>query len=406
MFRFWRQVCLVGLVLAGGLFAISKLSTVPEKVTAVPGANEFALDLYRQIAADHEGENIFISPFSIRCALAMAWEGARGETAEQMAVALKLPEVEGAEVHGGFGSLTRALNAKDKPYEFNVANALWIDRTLPLVEAYVQQITSAYGAGIRQVDFISNHELARAKINQWVEDKTHEKIQGLMPKGTLTKETRMVLANGVYFRGQWATQFGPALTREGLFTLADGTEVQVPMMQRNHAKMGIHHVEGFSAMELPYVGDDLSMVVLLPSEDSDIHTLESKLTPDIIAAAVSQLHELKVDELRMPRFKISPTLSYTLKGSLQAMGMELAFTNQADFTGINSREARLFITDMMHKGFIDVNEQGTEAAAAAVGRQMKGRSMVLIDRPFLFMIRYRPTGEILFFGRVLDPREK
>jgi serine protease inhibitor len=407
MFRFWRHACLavLVLVLTGGLLVISNVTSTP--AVSVPGGNEFAIDLYRRIAAEHEGENIFLSPFSVRSALAMTWEGARGETAEQMAEALKLPEVEGAEVHSGFGSLTRALNAKGKPYEFNVANALWVDQTLPLVEAYVQQITTAYGAGVDHVDFIHKHEAAREKINQWVEGQTQGKIKGLMPEGTVTPGTRLVLANAVYFKGQWAMAFHPARTRDDTFTLVDGTEIQIPMMERKDAKMGILHVGGFSAMELPYVGDELSMVILLPSHKSDLAALELDITAEAINTAIDNLHEKEVDDFRMPKFKIT-TDSYRLNEPLQSMGMELAFKDQADFTGLSPQGSDLFISDVMHKGFVEVNEAGTEAAAATglTLEAAEAEMPVVINRPFLFMIRHRPTGEILFFGRVLDPRER
>ena len=406
MFRFKRQVCLVVLVLflAGGLVLVSGVASPP--TMAVPGGNEFALELYRRIAAEHPGENVFLSPFSVRSTLVMAWEGARGQTAEEMAEALKLPDVERAKVHAGFGSMTHALNVGGKPYEFNVANALWVDQTLPLVEAYVQQITHAYGSGLSQVDFMHQHEAARKKINQWVEEHTQAKIKDLMPEGTVTPDTRLVLANAVYFKGQWATKFDPERTREDTFTLADGTEVQVPMMERVDAMMGIHHVEGFSAMELPYVGDELSMVILSPSRDSDLAAMELDLTAEAIKTALDNLYEREVDIFRMPKFKISPTDSYRLNEPLQSMGMGLAFTEDADFTGLSPLGRNLFISDVMHKGFVEVNEEGTEAAAAT-GVSVAATSMpmpVVINRPFLFLIRHRATGEILFFGRMLDPR--
>lgn len=410
MSRCWLKACMVvlalALVLAGGLVVMSNEVSPP--AVAVPGGNEFAVELYRRIAADHEGENIFMSPFSVRSALAMTWEGARGQTAEEMAEALKLPDIERAEVHAGFGSMTHALNAEGKPYEFNVANALWVDDSLPLVDAYVQQITSAYGAGVSPVDFRYQHDAAREKINEWVEDQTREKIKGLMPEGSIDEDTRLVLANAVYFKGQWATKFDPKRTRDGTFTLADGTEVQVPMMVRKKAEMGVHHAEGFSAMELPYVGDELSMVILLPSHKSDLAAMELDLTAEAINTAIEHLREREVQIFRMPKFKIAPADSYRLNEPLRSMGMELAFTDQADFTGLSPQDMDLLISDVMHKGFVEVNEVGTEAVAATgeVAWPASEQMPVVIDRPFLFLIRHRATGEILFFGRVLDPRER
>lgn len=404
MLRFCLITCLFVMSLL--LVACDRAAAEEEAVQSVPGGTEFALDLYRKIAAEHEGENIFISSFSLRSALAMTWEGARGRTAEEMAEALRLPDIDRPQVHAGFGSMTRALNAKDKPYEFNVANALWLEQTWPFDEQYLKQITSAYDAGPNQTDFMHQSEAARTAINKWVEDQTNEKIKDLMPEGTITEDTRLVLANAVYFKGQWKEKFDPDKTRDGDFTLIDGTVVQVPMMTRINKKVRFGAGDGFAIIELPYVGDVLAMAFLLPMRGDDMAGIELKLTPGRINAAVESLHEQRMNFFQMPKFRIS-TDSYRLNDALKSMGITIAFERgRADFTGLSPLGSQLYISDVMHKGFVDVNEEGTEAAAATgAAVAAASESSWIIDRPFLFLIRHRPTGEILFLGRVLDPRE-
>lgn len=406
MFNVWGRACLVLLSLC--LVSCQEQEhedDEPVVVTAVPGGGEFALDLYRQIAAEHEGESLFFSPFSVRSALAMTWEGARGETADQMAAALKLPELAGSDIHAGLGSMTRSLNAKGKPYEFSVANAVWVDRTLLLADSYVQQIKDAYRVGIEQADFIRQPESERVRINQWVEQQTRDRITDLMSSGTVTEDTRLVLANAIYFKGQWAEKFDGNLTRDSGFQLANGTHVLVPTMKRTNEKLAVSHGEGFRLLELPYVGNTLSMVILLPHRADGLTKLEESLTVEVLDTVLNELHEREINMFQMPKFKVSPGESYRLNSALQAMGMVRAFVPGADFTGLSPSGGNLFISDVMHQGFVEVNEEGTEAAAATgVGVMATSASMVNVDRPFLFLIRHRPTGEILFMGRVLDPR--
>ena len=407
MSRFRLITCLLTAYMYLGV-CTDRASAEAEAAKAVPGGTEFALDLYRKIAADHEGENIFISPFSVRSALAMTWEGARGQTAEEMAGALRLPDIDQALVHAGFGSMTRALNAKDKPYEFNVANALWLEQTWPFEENYLKQIASAYDAGLNQADFVSQYEAARTAINGWVEEQTNEKIKELMPEGTVTQDTRLVLANAVYFKGQWKAKFDPDKTRDGDFTLIDGKVVRVPMMTREDTKIGFTSGEGFYARELQYVGGQLSMVILQPSRGHTLSELESGLTAETMDAAFNKFFEHEIETFRMPKFRIT-TESYRLNECLMAMGMRLAFADGgiSDFTGMSSYGRKLHISHVLHKGFVDVNEEGTEAAAAtgAGVALLSAQLPLVIDRPFLLLIRHRSTGEILFLGRVLDPRE-
>lgn len=404
MLRFGLVACLLSSCLSLSA-CTDRASGDNGPVKSVPGGTEFALDLYRRIAAEHHGENIFISPFSVRSALAMTWEGARGQTAEEMAGALRLPQIDRPQVHAGFGSMTRALNVKDKPYEFNVANALWLEQTWPFEEAYFQQITGAYGAALNQADFLTQHERARAAINDWVEDQTNEKIKELMPEGTITDMTRLVLANAVYFKGRWKEKFDPGQTRDGDFTLTNGTVVQVPMMRKTSTAIRQGNSDDLMVIELPYVGDALTMVILQPYPRKTLADLEARLTPERLATALENMQERVLSHFQMPKFKIT-TDSYRLNDALMSMGMETAFTERADFTGLSPMGNQLLISDVMHKGFVDVNEEGTEAAAATGVSVMAAFSVTLaIDRPFLFLIRHRPTGEILFLGRVLDPRE-
>lgn len=404
-FRGWVFAAVVAVLLLGFVVQMGGRVSDSETVETVPGGTAFTLELYRGVAAEHEGENIFISPFSVRSALAMTWEGARGRTADEMAAALRLPETDRPSIHAGFGSMSRHLNDEGKPYAFNVANALWLEQTFPFVESYLQQITTAYGAGLNQADFIHHPKVERSAINHWVEKQSDEKIKDLMPEDTIKDTTRLVLVNAVYFKGQWAEKFDPELTRDGAFRLIDGTQVQVPMMQRMNAKVLQGSGERFVAIELPYVGDELAMLILLPGYGKTVLDLESQLTPGALDAVLENMHEHELTVFTMPRFKIE-TESYRLNDALKSMGMERAFEQGgADFTGLSPLGRQLFISDVMHKGYVGVNEEGTEAAAATgVGVRATFASSLMVDRPFLFMIRHRPTGEVLFFGRVMDPR--
>jgi len=376
-----------------------------EPMSPAESNNAFALDLYAELRAQ-EG-NVFCSPFSIWTALAMTYAGARGETAEQMAHALRFalpPE----ELHPAIGELIQDLNARQERgnYQLSVANALWGQKGFEFHEQFLRLTRRHYGAGLEEVDFKADVEAARLRINEWVEQKTQGKIQDLIPRGVLTALTRLVLTNAIYFRARWASVFDERATREEDFTLLEGEKVRVPMM-RQTGRFGYAEHPGLKVLELPYVRHELSMVILLPTAPDGLPELEQDLDAEHVDRWLGQVRSERVN-VAMPRFTM--TSRFRLDKVLQELGMSAAFRPvEADFTGIAHRED-LHIQAVLHQAFVDVNEEGTEAAAATavavaatsapMGRPKEFRA----DHPFLFLIRDRRSGCILFIGRLMDPR--
>ncbi|HUX17151.1 MAG TPA: serpin family protein [Phycisphaerae bacterium] len=374
-----------------------------EDVQAVAGGcNRFAFDLYAQLRGA-EG-NLFLSPYSISTALAMTYGGARGQTADQMAKVLCLPA--GVEaVHAAYGALQNDFNVAGEGGEFDlfVANRLWGQKGYAFLKEFLTLVEKNYGAGIKQVDFAGATEEARKTINAWVEKQTQDKIQELLPPGVLDAQVRLVLTNAIYFKGRWAEEFHKRLTRDEDFFLTPEKKAAVPMMHQT-ADFGYFEGDGLQALELPYRGDRLAMVVLLPKAKDGLAALEASLSADKVAEWVGKLHRREV-QVALPRFKT--TAEFSLKDTLVAMGMAAAFGGDADFSGMTGAKD-LFISAVVHKAFVDVNEEGTEAAAATavvMGRAAmpEPAPVFCADHPFLFLIRDTKTGAILFFGRILDP---
>jgi len=364
--------------------------------------NAFAADLYAKLA---EGKgNLFFSPFSISTALAMTHAGARGQTAEQMAKALHfvLPQ---DKLHAAMGGLVRQLNeaGKQESAKLIVANALWGHRDFAFLKPFLAINDRYYQAGLRRVDFASP-ESARATINGWVADQTNQLIPELIQRGLIDAETRLVLTNAVYFKGTWLTQFEPKRTREQPFTLATGDKVQAPMMHRT-GHFGYAEAMGWQALELPYQGRELSMVVVLPRAHDGLPALEKVFTARFVAQRLRTRSRKVV--VMLPKFKLES--SFGLSKVLASMGMPDAFTREADFSGMTGGRD-LYISAVIHKAVVDVNEEGSEAAAATAvvpaptngGKRVGFRA----DHPFLFLIRHKPTGSILFLGRLVNPREE
>lgn len=376
---------------------------------AVRAGNAFALDLYRH-AAGSEG-NLFFSPYSAHVALAMTLAGARGETAEEMAKVLRL-EGTGDEA---FGALAEALAEASKRgdrelFQLSVANALWGQRGFPFDAGYIRLLEGTYRAKFEALDFARATEAARAAINRWTAERTANKIPELLAEGILHPLVRLVLTNAVYFRSAWEHPFEPGDTKEGPFRLADGRTVQVPFM-RQTARLAFAEGGGFQAVEIPYAGGGLAMVVVLPEEAGGLTEIEreiARLPERLETLDPKRPGAVRPVDLSIPRFRIERELP--LKALLQAMGMKLAFDRmKADFSGMTGARD-LFISKAVHKAFVDVDERGTEAAAAtAVVMALRGPAkpetpvVFRADRPFLFLIRERSTGAILFLGRVLDP---
>ncbi|MBD3349337.1 MAG: serpin family protein [Candidatus Eisenbacteria bacterium] len=379
----------------------------------------FALSLYRRLGT-REG-NVFFSPHSIYTALAMTYVGARGETERQMAEALELPALGEdvarytpeyrARLAGAFGALSRDLQSETSSdtHVFAEANALWYQTGYGFLDRFISLNREGFGARIEALDFARQTEAARGVINEWVEEETLGKIEELIRPGDLDELVRIVLTNAVYFRGLWAEEFDPEATREAPFHVVPGEpteDVGVPMMSRK-GDYAYAHVEspGLQILELPYAGEKASMLVVLPDEDlpGGVSTVEKSLTPQALEGWISRMGEREVT-VSIPRFEITWGTEDIIP-DLEAMGITDLFDEKCDLSGIDGTY-ELYVSKVLHKAFVEVNEEGTEAAAATavVGRLKASMPLMFrADRPFLFLIRDTETGAILFMGRVTDP---
>ena len=379
----------------------------------VRGGHAFAFDLFNRLAKEQEG-NLFVSPSSIRTALAMTFAGARGDTEKQMAEALRFEQAPG-QVHAHLARLVADLNdpGTDEDgnpfYELAVANALWGQAGFPFRADFIDLLSDRYAAGLNEVDFLDAPEQARQTINAWVEDETRERIKELIPEGIIDDETRLVLTNAIYFLGDWKHTFNEDATRPAPFHLSDENTTEVPMMHQTE-RLRYMEDDHLQMLELPYRGEELSMLVMLPTKRNHdpaeaIAALQDRLSPDALEAWTEALASQRVD-VKLPRFSFTSELR--LDDALQAMGMEDAFVfRRADFTGIASVE-ELFIEAVLHKAFVKVDEKGTEAAAATavvIAQRAAPAEPVTFhaDRSFMFLIRHNDSGEILFMGRVNEP---
>lgn len=376
----------------------------PETPKVVEGNNQFALDLYGKLRS--EKGNLFYSPYSLSTALAMTYAGARTQTAEQMAKTLHF-NLEPDKLHAAMGALYKNLNAggQKRGYRLNVANALWGQKNFGFLPDFLNVTKTHYAAGFNEVDFAGASEAARKTINDWVEKETQQKIKELIKPGVLGTLTRLVLTNAIYFKGDWASKFKKEATREEPFHLRSDKQVKVLMMNQT-GKFRYLEDETFQALELPYVGKDLAMLVFLPKKIGSLSEFEKTL----IAAKLKEwLAKLQSQEVivSLPKFKM--TAEFSLAPVLSAMGMPLAFdSRKADFSGMSGSTERLFVSAVVHKAFVEVNEEGTEAAAAT-GVVVTTRSERVLrrfraDHPFIFLIRDNRTGSILFVGRVSNPQ--
>jgi serpin B len=376
----------------------------PDRTALVDGNNEFAVDLYRQLSQGNG--NLFFSPESISTALAMAYAGARGETAAEMAKTLHftLPP---AQLHPAMGALLRDLNAAHPGYELNVANALWAQEGYKVLDNFLDLLRTDYGAGLNQVDFLHATEAARLTINQWVEQKTQDKIKDLLPAGALRSDTRFVLTNAIYFLGDWQTQFDKAQTRDEPFYPSQTETKTTPLM---HREGSFRYFDGgsFQVLEIPYKSNDLSLVVVLPKDRGGLPALEKSMTAANLKQWLGQAAQTPKVIVTIPRFK--STQQFELSAALRALGMPQAFGSNADFSAITG-ERNFSISEVIHKAYIDVNEQGTEAAAATAitMRALAMRApeppppVFRADHPFLFLIHDNSSASILFMGRMANP---
>jgi serpin B len=420
--QFFFAVCLISGCAAGGQASelaeraamatqgrTSGLNPVPDPTTgtgeATLGSNVFAVSLYAALSGQ-EG-NLSFSPLSISSCLAMAYEGARGKTREEMARVLHFPRDRdkfhssipqpGAWISWSSGSLSPVLS---------MANALWGQQGYRFVPEFLQALRQYHASELRQVDFAGKTDGTRHTINRWVEEKTGGKIQELISQGVLGPDTKLVLTNAVYFKGSWVSRFLEKNTRPGIFSTGRGRSMTVAMMEQT-SDFRYMEVEGASILEMPYAGGGLSMVVLLPKDTDGLFEFERSLSSSMIEQWMGRLLRkgtMKV-HVRLPRFRVSS--AFELGRTLSHMGMPTAFQSDADFSGMTgSRE--LFIGNVLHKAFVEVNEEGTEAAAASAAVMTKAALRVYdftADHPFLFLILEHSTGNILFMGRLVDPKD-
>jgi len=375
--------------------------------TLVGGNTAFGVDLYRSLSGG-DG-NLFYSPYSVSLALAMTYAGARGDTAQQMADTLHF-DLPGDLLHPAFNSLDLELarrgegaGGKDgEGFRLNIVNALWGQRGYSFLPEFLDVIAENYGAGLRILDFVEAPEPSRVTINDWVSGQTEGRIENLIPEGAIDALTRLVLTNAIYFNAAWEYPFDVDATRDGSFNLLNGREVTVPMMRQTES-LGYVDGDGYQAVELPYDGCELSMLLVVP-DPGQFELFEASLDAERANEILAELEARRVS-LSMPRFEFES--GFSLKGVLAGMGMPDAFSTTADFSGMTGNR-ELFIGDVLHKAFVSVDEAGTEAAAATAV-MMKLTAIpeepveLTLDRPFIFLIRDIETGTVLFLGRVLNP---
>lgn len=371
--------------------ALSEPAAVKELVTS---HNSFAMDLYQ--ALNKDGENLFFSPLSISTALAMTYAGAKNQTAQQMQEVLHNTGNQDA-YHEGNEALRKLLQKS----ALIQANSLWPDKNENLLDSFLYTLQKQYGAQCQPLEFATDPELAASVINDWVAENTLGRVQDLLQPHDITADTRLVLANAMVFDGQWQEAFDPAMTRPMAFYLADGTILEIPGMHRKSNIM-IASWDDFKLVELPFKGNETSLLMVVPNMRGGLPAIEDFISAEAINLWVKQLKSREVS-LALPRFEMNERVD--LSEVLIGLGMDSAFSPDADFTGI-SEDKGLFIGKILHQAAVKINEEGVEAAAATavIMKRESVAELLQINRPFLFMIRHKETGSILFMGRMADPR--
>src|SRR6266496_18930 len=396
---------------------------------AATATNQLAVDLHRQLATGNE--NLCASPYSIESALAMTFAGAAGQTRIEMVRVLHFASDDDA-VPASFAALQHSLEemstktaelvkqskkfgGPSEPIMLSIANRLFAQKGYDFREPFLALVKQNFGAAFEPIDFVHDAFEATQHINQWVADQTHDRIRDLIPAGALDETTRLVLANALYLKASWADPFSENATQPGSFHVHGGAPVDVPMMRKTDRHFGYAKRDGFTAVSLPYAGNDLQFLVLLPDDVNGLHALESKLSGEMLAGC-AKLRTRDVD-LHVPKFKLEPP-TMALAKKFEALGMKTAFDKpqgSANFDKMAPRTPKdyLYISQLFHKTFIAVDEKGTEAAAAPAVAMMAGTALgspppplieVKVDHPFVYAIQHVPSGVCLFLGRVTDPR--
>ena len=411
--RFW-SITLAGLLLLGGCRTQERVYMEEEmdehtlKMIQRPiqqRNNEFAFDLMRHLP-EYE-ENFVIAPFSISSALAMTYAGARGETQKQMATTLYFDPAQGR-FHSGFGGyLNKLRDLTGEGLELNIANSLWAQEDYPFRDAFFNRVEEHYGSLLYKVDFVGNREQVREDINDWVFEETREKIRDLIAPGVFTDDTRLVLVNAVHFFGPWMVEFDKELTREMPFHTHDGERIMTDFMFRTE-ELKYYQDDYLQALEIPYAGGNFSMMLMLPAENKSLKDIEQKLGALKLLEIMNGMTKTEVEAM-IPRFEAETKTD--LEDVLAEMGMPIAFSDRADFSGMTG-EKDLKIDKVIHQAMIEVAEEGTEAAAAtavviirktAIDPEEEEKIIFRADRPFLFMVKDNFYDSILFMGRVNKP---
>lgn len=368
--------------------------------------NQLAFDLYFQFKEENKDKNIFFSPYSINVALTVAYEGANGQTKNEMASVLHVSDnLENQ--RAAFVNISNEINKDNKTYELSTANALWAENEFTFLKAYFDIVEMYYGAKVENLNFKGDAEGSRIIINDWVAEQTYDKIEDLIPSGAIDQDTRLVITNAIYFKGDWVKQFDKNETKEADFRVTSDKTVKISMMQRTDKEsiFGYAETDDLQILELPYSGEELSILIVLPKED-DLESLEESLTLEEFSKWRESLQEQRVN-IYLPKFTFET--KYFMSDSLSAMGMPTAFSEYyADFSGMTGKK-NLVIFEVIHQAFVDVNEEGTEAAAATaviISEIVSVKPPVpefRADHPFIFIIQQKETGNILFMGRVNEP---
>jgi len=395
------------------------VGSTPHGIQQVVNANnQFAFELYSELDKS-EKENIFYSPYSISAALAMTYEGAKGQTADEIKSVFHFPESN--ILRPNFAAIYNKMNRGNNAYELRTGNALWAQQDYIFLENYTSRVEKYYGGKVANLDFKQETEKSRQTINNFIEEQTNNKIKDLIPTGILTPRTKLVLTNAIYFKGTWEGEFDKSYTHEQDFKVTPNNIIKTPMMYMYPDKANLNYadLEKLQVLELPYKGDKISMLILLPKQGEDYYyetgkkivsnyTLENiNLSVQKLNEYKSQMQETKLDSISLPKFEFDT--KYFMKDTLSAMGMPTAF-GAADFSGMDGT-INLQISKVIHQAFIKVDEQGTEAAAATAVRMgyasairpRMHRKIFKADHPFIFIIQEKETGNILFMGRVTDP---
>jgi len=374
-----------------------------DQAALVEGGNGFAARIYREVSGQ-EG-NVFVSPISISTAFGLLHVGAKGKTATEIADVMGYGGEE-VDVAAGMGGLTSALKSSGAAGDLKIANGVYVDRGYELTETYQTSVRTDYGASVREMGFSTAPDSARKSINGEIERQTNNRIKDLLPDGFVTPETRLVLTDAVWFKADWATQFDPNFTRKGEFNTALGKTVPAELMNK---EMQVRYLEtaAFQAVDLPYKGDGFSLAVILPKQVDGIGALESAMTPRKLTDWLSKLDAADMADVDLTLPKVKTEASYDLAKPLFELGVRTAFTKEADLSGMNGTGG-LMVSGVVHKTFLEINEKGTEAAAATgVGVMLTSARTpppvtFTADHPFLLVLRHKATGAILFIGRVSE----